>query len=199
MIRALRRCQWPRQSLAKVAKKSLLRRCGNFLTCAPAFSQTHPPTMSSRGLARLVRRLASTGATSPKVASASHLGAIKCDNQGNAWKVEVQVGRGSGLLGHLHPRDAPLLERTGSFGDTPATLTSRPGMLIARFQPFSAVIGDSCALLMDSDRASSKVRFGVPTRISAFPLSGRRDLTPAPPVTPSFPGRRRCHRGRDEQ
>ena len=111
---------------------------------------------SSRGLARLVRRLALTNVPSPKLA-ANHLGAIKCDNQGNAWKVEVQVGRGSGLLGHLHPRDAPLLERTGSFGDTPATLTSRPGMLIARFQPFSAVIGDSCALLMDSDRASSKV------------------------------------------
>ena len=111
---------------------------------------------SSRGLARLVRRLASTNVPSPKLA-ANHLGAIKCDNQGNAWKVEVQVGRGSGLLGHLHPRDAPLLERTGSFGDTPATLTSRPGMLIARFQPFSAVIGDNCALLMDSDRASSKV------------------------------------------
>ena len=111
---------------------------------------------SSRGLARLVRRLASTNVPSPKLA-ANHLGAIKCDNQGNAWKVEVQVGRGSGLLGHLHPRGAPLLERTGSFGDTPATLTSRPGMLIARFQPFSAVIGDSCALLMDSDRASSKV------------------------------------------
>ena len=103
------------------------------------------------------------------------------------------------MLGHLHPRDAPLLERTGSFGDTPATLTSRPGMLIARFQPFSAVIGDSCALLMDSDRASSKVRFGCPPKIPAFPHPGRRDLTPAPPVTPSFPGRRRCHRGRDEQ
>ena len=103
------------------------------------------------------------------------------------------------MLGHLHPRDAPLLERTGSFGDTPATLTSRPGMLIARFQPFSAVIGDSCALLMDSDRASSKVRFGCPPEIPAFPHPGRRDLTPAPPVTPPFPGRRRRHRGRDEQ
>jgi hypothetical protein len=140
--------------------------------------------MSSRGLARLVRRLASTGATSPKVASASHLGAIKCDNQGNAWKVEVQVGRGSGLLGHLHPRDAPLLERTGSFGDTPATLTSRPGMLIARFQPFSAVIGDSCALLMDSNRASSKVRFGCPPEFRRFPASGPPRPDPCPSRDP---------------
>lgn len=54
------------------------------------------------------------------------LKAIKVDNSGRAWRIGVRIGRGEGLLGNLHPRDAPLLERTGSFGDTPATLTSRP-------------------------------------------------------------------------
>jgi hypothetical protein len=53
-----------------------------------------------------------------------------------------------------------MLERTGSFGDTPATMTTRPGMLIVRFQPFSAVIGADSALLMDSNRASPKAAAG---------------------------------------
>ena len=98
------------------------------------------------------------------------------DNRGNAWRVGVRVGGGLGLLAAVHARDAPLLERTGSFGDTPATLTSRPGMLIARFQPFSAVIGDNCALLMDAHRASPKAAAGA----IASAVSGRG--RPAPPL-----------------
>ena len=34
-------------------------------------------------------------------------------------------------------------------------------MLIVRFQPFSAVIGNSCALLMDATRASPKAAAGA--------------------------------------
>ena len=112
-------------------------------------------------------------AASPAV---NELKAIKVDNRGNAWRVGVRVGGGHGLLAALHARDAPLLERTGSFGDTPATLTSRPGMLIARFQPFSAVIGDNCALLMDAHRASPKAAAGA----IASAVSGRG--RPAPPL-----------------
>ena len=69
---------------------------------------------------------------------------------------------GSGeLLKHLHVRDRPLLERTGSFGDTPATMSTRPGLLLVRFQPFTAVIGESCALLVDAHRSSSKAAAGA--------------------------------------
>jgi magnesium transporter len=72
----------------------------------------------------------------------------------------VRVGSGE-LLENLHVRDRPLLERTGSFGDTPATMSTRPGLLLVRFQPFTAVIGESCALLMDAHRASSKAAAGA--------------------------------------
>jgi hypothetical protein len=61
-----------------------------------------------------------------KGANGNELKAIKVDNSGRAWRFRVQIGRGEGLLANLHPRDAPLLERTGSFGDTPATMTTRP-------------------------------------------------------------------------
>ena len=121
------------------------------------------------------RRLLS-GAASLASPAVNELKAIKVDNRGNAWRVGVRVGGGHGLLAALHARDAPLLERTGSFGDTPATLTSRPGMLIARFQPFSAVIGDNCALLMDAHRASPKAAAGA----IASAVSGRG--RPAPPL-----------------
>ena len=121
------------------------------------------------------RRLLS-GAASLASPAVNELKAIKVDNRGNAWRVGVRVGGGDGLLAALHARDAPLLERTGSFGDTPATLTSRPGMLIARFQPFSAVIGDNCALLMDAHRASPKAAAGA----IASAVSGRG--RPPPPL-----------------
>ena len=129
-------------------------------------------TMAARAGAR---RLLS-GAASLASPAVNELKAIKVDNRGNAWRVGVRVGGGHGLLAALHARDAPLLERTGSFGDTPATLTSRPGMLIARFQPFSAVIGDNCALLMDAHRASPKAAAGA----IASAVSGRG--RPAPPL-----------------
>ena len=114
--------------------------------------------MASRVFRRLASGVAASTSRAPIVpAAAPELQAIEVDDTGRVTRLGVRVGSGDGLLKSLHVRDRPLLERTGSFGDTPATLTSRPGMLIARFQPFSAVIGDSCALLMDSDRASSKV------------------------------------------
>ena len=85
---------------------------------------------SSSAAARVFRRLLSTHRSGPRAVASippkSELQAIKVDNGGRAWRIGVQVGRGEGLLGDLHPRDAPLLERTGSFGDTPATLTTRP-------------------------------------------------------------------------
>ena len=85
---------------------------------------------SAAAAARVFRRLLSTHRSGPRGAASvppkSELQAIKVDNGGRAWRIGVQVGRGEGLLGDLHPRDAPLLERTGSFGDTPATLTTRP-------------------------------------------------------------------------
>ena len=108
---------------------------------------------------RAFRRLLSSAAAP---SGSRSLVAIKVDALGNAALTGVRVGSGDGLLSRLHPRDAPLLERTGSFGDTPATLTSRPGVgLIARFQACSAVIGERCALVMDAHRASPKAAAGA--------------------------------------
>ena len=110
---------------------------------------------------RLVSGSAAAGARAPSAAvAAPELQAIKVDASGGVWRVGVRVGSGE-LLENLHVRDRPLLERTGSFGDTPATMSTRPGLLLVRFQPFTAVIGESCALLMDAHRASSKAAAGA--------------------------------------
>ena len=101
------------------------------------------------GTVAAATRAPSAGVTTPE------LQAIKVDDSGGVWRVGVRVGTGE-LLKHLHVRDRSLLERTGSFGDTPATMSTRPGLLLVRFQPFTAVIGASCALLMGAHRASSK-------------------------------------------
>ena len=118
--------------------------------------------MASRSVFR--RLLSGTAAACTRAPSAavaaSELQAIKVDDRGGVWRVGVKVGQGE-LLSHLHVRDRPLLERTGSFGDTPATMSTRPGLLLVRFQPFTAVIGASCALLMDAHRASSKAVAGA--------------------------------------
>lgn len=88
---------------------------------------------SSRGAAmasaasRAFRRALGAAARSAPGAAPKELYALKVDNNGRAWHRAVRIGQGDdGLLRHLLPRDAPLLERTGSFGDTPATLTARP-------------------------------------------------------------------------
>ena len=118
--------------------------------------------MASRSVFR--RLLSGTAAACTRAPSAavaaSELQAIKVDDRGGVWRVGVKLGQGE-LLSHLHVRDRPLLERTGSFGDTPATMSTRPGLLLVRFQPFTAVIGASCALLMDAHRASSKAVAGA--------------------------------------
>ena len=108
---------------------------------------------------RVFRRLASGVAAS--TARAPELQAIKVDDTGRVTRLGVRVGSGDGLLKSLHVRDRPLLERTGSFGDTPATMSTRPGLLLVRFQPFTAVIGEHSALLMDAHRASPKAAAGA--------------------------------------
>ena len=119
----------------------------------------HTPRRAGAMASRAFRRLLSSAAAP---SGSRSLVAIKVDALGNAALTGVRVGSGDGLLSRLHPRDAPLLERTGSFGDTPATLTSRPGVgLIARFQACSAVIGERCALVMDAHRASPKAAAGA--------------------------------------
>ena len=132
--------------------------------------------MSACAASRVIRRALSGAAAK---AGVSQLQAIKVDNGGRAWRLGVHIGRkgGEGLLANLHPRDAPLLERTGSFGDTPATLTTRPGMLIVRFQCVSAVIGTNCVLLMGADRASPKAAAGA----IAASVSQHRDSAHHPP------------------
>ena len=118
--------------------------------------------MASRSVfRRLLSGAAAAGTRVPSAAvAAPELQAIKVDDRGGVWRVGVRVGSGE-LLKHLHVRDRPLLERTGSFGDTPATMSTRPGLLLVRFQPFTAVIGESCALLMDAHRSSSKAAAGA--------------------------------------
>ena len=118
--------------------------------------------MASRSVfRRLLSGAAAAGTRAPSAAVATpELQAIKVDDRGGVRRVGVRVGSGE-LLKHLHVRDRPLLERTGSFGDTPATMSTRPGLLLVRFQPFTAVIGESCALLMDAHRSSSKAAAGA--------------------------------------
>ena len=118
--------------------------------------------MASRSVfRRLLSGAAAAGTRAPSAAvAAPELQAIKVDDRGRVWRVGVRVGSGE-LLKHLHVRDRPLLERTGSFGDTPATMSTRPGLLLVRFQPFTAVIGESCALLVDAHRSSSKAAAGA--------------------------------------
>jgi hypothetical protein len=125
---------------------------------------------------RAFRRLLSSAAAP---AGSRSLVAIEVDALGNTALTGVRVGSGGGLLSRLHPRDAPLLERTGSFGDTPATLTSRPGVgLIARFQACSAVIGERCALVMDAHRASPKAAAGA---LAASVAARRRGASSSSP------------------
>ena len=118
--------------------------------------------MASRVFRRLASGVAASTSRAPIVpAAAPELQAIEVDDTGRVTRLGVRVGSGDGLLKSLHVRDRPLLERTGSFGDTPATMSTRPGLLLVRFQPFTAVIGETSALLMDAHRASPKAAAGA--------------------------------------
>jgi hypothetical protein len=78
----------------------------------------HPrdtPRLERTGSLGGTRALSTSGAAAAAGAGASTstpsnngLNAIKVDNAGRACRVGVQIGRGTGLLAGLHPRDAPL-------------------------------------------------------------------------------------------